>query len=102
MESKICVVCGKEFIPGRKSQVTCTDKECQRIHHNEYARAYAADKRKNDRKRVNEYNREWMNRSRAKKRAEKARRNEVAPKEAASYADKQKAKTLELVGRIQI
>ena len=60
-----CTICGKEFKPYRKGQITCGNKQCQYEHHKRYLVNYNK-KRRNEKR---EYNKRWM----AKKRAEKAK-----------------------------
>lgn len=99
MEFKKCCVCGKEFEADKKSRVTCNDTECKRIHHAEYLKAYNAERRRKRKAEVNEYNRKWMREYRAK---DKDTKQTASTFDGLDYAARQKARTLELVGRIQI
>lgn len=63
-----CTICGKEYKPYRKGQITCGDKQCQYEHHKRYLRDYNKARRVEK----NEYNKKWMAKNRAEKRAEKA------------------------------
>lgn len=94
-EARRCIICGAEYIPRRSDQRTCGCKECmkarQRLNYLEYRKHnYAA---------LLETNR----RSMAKKRKEREQENQP-PKEdtivAIGYADRQRAETLKLAGRV--
>lgn len=95
-EARICIICGKEYIPRRSDQRTCGCKECmkarQRLNWLEYRKKnYAA---------VLETNK----RSMAKKREER-KREENPPKPdtivAIGYAERQMAETLRKAGRVK-
>lgn len=94
-----CPVCDKYYEPHRKNQRTCLDADCKRIDHNEYLRIHAAEKRKMDRARINEYNRLWM-------REYRARQKELKPKEdtlkGVDYAERQMARTLAMAGKVKL
>lgn len=95
---KVCCICGCEFEAKQKKQVTCGDEDCRRIQHLAYMRNYGRKHRKGHR----EYNRTWMAEYRAGiKAAEEAKMAEPLPN-ADTYAERQIAKTLEMVGRVQI
>lgn len=95
MNKRICSICGCEYEPRQRNQVTCGDPDCRRIQHLEYMRKYGKAHRKEHR----EYNRAWM----AKKRAEEAEKAEEKDTIIGlGYAERQRQKTLELVGGIQI
>lgn len=94
--TKRCCVCGIEFEADKKSRVTCNSVECKRIHHLAYMREYDRKRRREKRKEVNEYNRLWMQKQRAKEEAI----HEPIPAE--NYAEIQKQRTLEMVGRIEL
>ncbi len=95
--TKRCCVCGIEFEADKKSRVTCNSAECKRIHKKEYTREYDRRRRREKRKEINEYNRLWMQKQRAKE-AEAIRE----PIPAENYAEIQKQRTLELVGKIEL
>lgn len=94
-EPKLCIICGKEYIPRRNDQRTCGSKECkkarQRLNYLEYRKEnYAA---------VLATNR----RSMAKRREEKKHKENPPKKDtivAIGYADRQRAETLKLAGRV--
>lgn len=96
-EPRRCIICGREYIPKRSDQRCCLDPNCtkerQRLNRIEYRRKNYA--------KVLESNRKAM----AKKRAERYLR-EHPPKEdtivAIGYADRQRAETLRMVGRIKV
>lgn len=100
---KQCVVCGKSFQTNRDRQVTCGDLDCQYARHMEYLTEYSRKRRKTHRQEINDYNREWMRKYRAKQKAEAERRTkQINSFECDGYADRQKAKTLALAGKVQI
>ena len=99
--TKQCCICGCEFEPHRKNQIVCPDEDCRRAYRLEYLRRYNKERREHQRKAVNEYNRKWMADYRARKKAEEVEQIEgVFP--ADGYAERQKQRTLELIGRVQI
>lgn len=95
-ETRRCIICGKEYIPRRSDQRCCLDPNCtkerQRLNQIEYRRTHYAS--------VLESNRKSM----AKRRAEKYLA-EHPPKEdtiiAIGYAERQRAETLRMVGRVK-
>lgn len=98
-----CCICGAEFEPKRKDQVTCLDEDCKHIQHLEYLRQYAANRRKEKRSEVNEYNRLWMRGYRDEQKAiRKARLQAINSFEGLNYAERQKTKTLAIAGKVQI
>lgn len=95
-EPRICIICGKEYIPRRSDQRTCASEECkkarQRLNWNEY--------RKNHYESVLANNRRYM----AKRREE--RKWEANPPKpdtivAIGYADRQREATLKMVGKVK-
>lgn len=95
-EPRRCEICGREYIPKRSDQRCCLSPECvrerQRINQREY--------RERNYFKVLETNRKSME----KKRAEK-RMKENPPKDtivAIGYADRQREKTLAMVGKIKV
>ena len=94
-EPRLCIICGKEYIPKRSDQRTCGSDECmrarQRLNYLEYRKKnYAA---------VLETNRRCM----AKRREERMReKNPPKPDTivAIGYAERQIAETLNIVGRV--
>ena len=85
--------------------MTCGDPICRREQHREYLRVHMAQRRREHRKEINEYNRLWMRQKRAEGKTapiepkpEPIREDFVAD----GYADRQKAKTLSMVGRIEV
>ena len=94
--TKKCCICGCEFTPRQKNQVTCGDPDCKRIQHLEYMSAYGKKHRKEHR----EYNRAWMQKRRMEQKIEEEAR---AKREwADNYAERQIQKTLALAGKIQL
>ena len=96
-EPRLCIICGKEYIPKRSDQRTCGCKECmkarQRLNYREYRKTHYAA--------LLETNR----RSMAKKRKEREMEKQPPKPDtivAIGYAERQKAKTLEMVGRVKI
>ena len=96
-EPRRCIICGKEYTPRRSDQRCCLDPNCtkerQRLNQIEYRRTHYAS--------VLESNRKSM----AKRRAEKYLA-EHPPKEdtivAIGYADRQRANTLRMVGKVKV
>lgn len=94
-EPRICVICGKEYIPRRKDQRSCASAECKKAVTRMAQRRY----REENYGWVLECNRRGM----AKRRAEKKRR-EAEERDtiiAIGYADRQMAETLEMAGKIR-
>lgn len=91
--TKECCICGCEFTPRMKTQITCGDPDCKRIRHLEYMSEYGYRNRAKHR----EYNREWMRRARQV-------RGDDLPKDgsADNYAERQKQKTLAMVGGVDL
>ena len=100
---KRCDICGKEFeIKGKA--IYCSD-ECRKLGRQAYLAAYRhSDARK-------AYNREWMHKYRGELGNEEVnrrqkelrdRKKKVNDFEGLNYAERQKQRTLELVGRVQI
>lgn len=87
---KQCVICGKDFDAQGKDKV-CS-KECRKAMKARYQREH--------REKHRVYNREWMRRYRAQdaKMQDQMRQGITAD----SYAERQKQKTLEMAGRVQI
>ena len=92
---RVCEICGKSYIPGRKDQRTCASAECkkarQRLNYLEY--------RKNNYAAVLETNR----RSMAKRREERMREKDPPKKDgivAIGYADRQREQTLAMAGKV--
>ena len=94
-EPKICEICGKEYIPKRSDQRCCLSPECtrerQRLNQTEY--------RKRNYERVLANNRRSMQRKREKRQAETEKRDTIV---AIGYADRQRAETLQMVGRVKV
>lgn len=96
-EPRRCEICGEEYTPRRSDQRCCLNPDCtkerQRLNRIEYRRKNYA--------KVLESNRKAM----AKKRAEKYIA-EHPPKEdtivAVGYADRQRANTLRMVGKVKV
>ena len=94
-EPRRCIICGVEYIPRWSDQRTCGCKECmkarQRLNYLEYRKHnYAA---------LLETNR----RSMEKKRKEREMEKQPPKKDAIvaiGYADRQRAETLKLAGRV--
>ena len=94
-EARRCIICGKEYIPRRSDQRTCGSDECmkarQRLNYLEYRKTHYAA--------LLETNR----RSMAKKRREREIEKHPPKKDtivAIGYADRQRAETLKLAGRV--
>ena len=94
-EPRLCIICGKEYIPRRSDQRTCGSDECmkarQRLNYLEYRKTHYAALLESNRK------------SMAKKRKEREMENHPPKKDtivAIGYADRQRAETLKLAGRV--
>ena len=95
-EPRRCIICGKEYIPKRSDQRCCLAPECmkerQRLNRIEYRRKNYG--------RVLENNRRAMEKRRAERYLA-----EHPPKEdtivAIGYADRQRANTLRMVGKVR-
>lgn len=108
--TKVCCICGCEYEPQRKNQVTCLADECRHEQHLIYMRQYA--KRNRNVKGVSrqEYKREKARQYRARMRGEVyvpifARQKPTEEKpmlDASTYAERQRAKTLAMVGKVEI
>lgn len=90
-ESRICVVCGARFTPGRKTQVTCASEECKQ------------KRRKGQR--ANWYKENFTRVAQAKREEREKARFEAATKPdtivAIGYAERQIAASLEKAGKIR-
>lgn len=94
--TRICPICGEPYEPLRSNSPTCQRAECKKEHKANYMREYMKQNRGVRR----EYNREWM----AEHRKRKQEPTEKAAEEVViiDYAERQKQKTLEMVGRVKI
>lgn len=102
----ICPICGKEFEKAAPKQVTCGDPKCRKEHKRLYNVEYQRRRRQANPKAVREYNRQWMAKAR------KDLRDSKPPKEVVEaradtivgdgYAERQKAKTLAMAGKVKI
>ena len=96
-EPRRCIICGREYIPKRSDQRCCLAPECmkerQRLNRIEYRRKNYG--------RVLENNRRAMEKRRAERYLA-----EHPPKEdtivAIGYADRQRAETLRMVGKVKV
>ena len=94
--TKQCCICGCEFHPYHKRQVTCGSAECKRLQHLAYLKHY----NKVNAIKHREYNRAWMKKKREEQKAYgEARANR---ERADNYAERQMQKTLSLAGRIEL
>ena len=94
--TRICPICGEPYEPLRSNSPTCQRAECKKEHKANYMREYMKQNRGVRRK----YNREWMSEYRKGKQGptEKAAEEVVV----IDYAERQKQKTLEMVGKVKI
>ena len=92
-EPRRCEICGKEYIPRRSDQRTCGSEECmkkrQRLNQLEY--------RKRNYAKVLADNRRTMRERREAKR----RKEKPDTLVAVGYAERQKAATLKMAGRVK-
>ena len=95
-EPRACIICGKEYIPKRSDQRTCASDECkkarQRLNYLEY--------RKNNYARVLENNRRTMKARREREKHETDSKQDTLV--AIGYAERQRAQTLQMVGKIKV
>lgn len=88
-EPRQCVICGKVFVPTRKNEILCSDPACKKERHRQKIEAYKP-----------------MHNAARKKKREEARliKESRKPKPdtiiAIGYADRQKAETLRMAGRV--
>lgn len=94
--TKQCCICGKTFETNRSAQVTCGSAECKKAQHKEYLRNYMTQYRMNNRSIINQRNKEYMRRVRS----DANTKNDTLI--GLNYAERQKAKTLEMVGRVKV
>ena len=94
-EARRCIICGVEYIPRRSDQRTCGSAECmkarQRLNYLEYRKTHYAALLESNRK------------SMAKKRKEREMEKQPLKPDtivAIGYADRQRAETLKLAGRV--
>ena len=94
-EPRLCIICGVEYIPRRSDQRTCGCAECmkerQKLNYREYRKTHYAA--------LLETNR----RSMEKKRKEREMEKQPPKKDtivAIGYAERQKAETLRMAGRV--
>lgn len=91
-EPRVCEICGRIYKPARKDQRTCASEECTR----ERKRLYAIKKLHEGAYRARK--REYMRRKRTPE--------PYKPKEdtivAIGYADRQREKTLAMVGKVKV
>lgn len=107
--TKQCVICGVEFTPKRKDQVTCLDADCRHKQHLNYMARYAKQCRSIKGVDIQTYKREKAREYRAKARGEEYVPNlmpeklkETPKSDASTYAERQMKKTLAMVGKVQI
>ena len=98
--TKQCAICGAEFEAKSSRAMLCSDL-CRKLNRQAYMSAYQPKRR--------EYNRLWMRRYRealGKDEVNRRQRDARKPKTdtiiGLDYAERQKQRTLELVGRVQI
>lgn len=90
-EPRVCEICGQMYKPGKKDQRTCASEECTR----ERKRLYAVRKLHEGTYRARK--RDYMRRKRAQE-PQKKKDTIVA----IGYADRQRKKTLEMVGKVKV
>ena len=93
-EPRICIICGKEYIPRRRDQRCCLAPECTKERQRRTQREY----RKKNYARVLENNRKTM-----KARREREKRKKESKKDtivAIGYAERQMADSLAKAGKV--
>ena len=93
---KSCPICHKPFEPKRKNQPTCGDEECICEWRLAYKRNYMRERRSQRR----EYNRQWMAKYRAKQKELVKQQKDTLV--GLNYAERQKQKTLSMIGKIEL
>ena len=88
-EPRQCVICGKVFVPTRKNEILCSDPACKKARHRQKIEAYkpkhnAARKRQREEAKLIKEHR-------------KPKPDTIV---AIGYADRQKAETLRMAGRV--
>ena len=88
-EPRACLICGKVFVPKRKNEILCSDPACKKERHRQKIEAYkpmhnAARKRQREEARMLKKNR-------------KPKPDTIV---AIGYAERQKAETLKMAGRV--
>lgn len=96
--TKRCCICGCEYTPRQKNQVTCGDPDCRRIQHLGYMSEYGKKHRKEHR----EYNRAWMKKRRAEQKTEEEAKKMRREYGGEGYAERQIQRSLALAGRIEL
>lgn len=91
--TKECIICGRPFEAVRRCDKACPDPDCRKALYAEGVYRWKMEHIERNR----QLNREYMARRRAKQKAEKAKAFT-----ADGYADRQKQKTLAMVGRVEI
>lgn len=95
IETRTCVICGKEYQPKRRNGVTCCDPECKRRLNIQRATQWHRDNTEQTRA----IKREYMRRKRAE---EEQIKQGVNTFKAAGYAERQIAKLLAMAGNIEV
>lgn len=94
--SRVCIICGCTYIPGRKDQKTCGSKECmkerQRLNYLEY--------RQKNYERVLENNRRQLREKREAKRRAAAMKEDTIV--AIGYAERQVQRSLAMAGKVKV
>lgn len=90
-EPRQCVICGKVFVPTRKNEILCSDPACKKARHRQKIEAYKP-MRNAARKRQREE-------ARMLKESRKPKPDTIV---AIGYADRQRAETLKMVGRVKV
>lgn len=89
---RYCVICGKSFTPKRSNQVTCASTKCKKAR----TRQQQIRWHKENHEKSLEINRNYMRRIREKTPAKK---DTIV---AIGYADRQREKTLAMVGKVKV
>ena len=95
MEKRICVICGREYIPTGTKQKTCSE-ECKKENRRRYSKTYQQKRRMSDE--FNEYKRMKMREYRARERMKEQSKRSPAE----GYAERQRQKTLAMVGKVEL
>ena len=89
-EPRACLICGKVFVPKRKNEILCSDPACKKARHkqkiDEHKPAHNAARRKQ------------REEARMLKQNRKPKPDTIV---AIGYAERQKAETLKMAGRVE-
>lgn len=98
LEPKQCCICGATFIPRRANSRACNNPECRKAAQKERQRAWY----KLNYESVRKEKRDYMRRVRAESKLPGPHERKPDTIIAIGYAERQIAKTLEMVGKVEV